>query len=104
MTAKNDDNLGYKNNIQKYIDAYAVTLENLGAENIDVRAALYSELNIDEVSNEIRNPGGNGYYWIGTSIGSPYSSGVRVVNVSGSLGAYNRDNEKGVRPIIEIPI
>ena len=102
MTAKNDDNSGYKNNIQKYIEAYVVTLENLKAENIDVRAALYSELNSDELSGDIRNPGGKDYYWIGTSIGGPYSSGVRVVGVDGGLGAYNRDNPKGVRPIIII--
>lgn len=51
------------NNIQKYIEAYDKTLENLGAESITVRAVQYSELNKSEVIPTIKNPKQTNNFW-----------------------------------------
>lgn len=80
-----------KNNIQKYIDAYGETLRNLGAQNIVVRIARYSDIIL--VEKKMRNPGKlNTSYWLGTS--NPYSksgsnsSKVHMVYSDGNTDGY----------------
>ena len=89
------------NNIQKYINAYKTTLEDMGAEGITVRAAKYSELNAEGVTPAMRNPGQTGSFWLG----SGYSSSAGYVWYVGSGGNLNVDNYyngRGVRPVIII--
>ena len=52
-----------RNNIQKYITAYKTTLEILGINEITVRAAKYSELSAEGITNGLKNPGQSAYYW-----------------------------------------
>ena len=84
------------NNIQKYINAYKITLEDMGAEGITVRAAKYSELNV------MINPGQTSYFWIG----SAYSNNNNAVWVFDSEHGYiyydGCRTRSGVRPVIEI--
>lgn len=56
-----------RNLIQKYIVAYKKTLEDLGAEGIQVRVARYSDLSVKGITNEMRNPGKTSWFWIGSS-------------------------------------
>ena len=86
------------NNIQKYIDAYQGTLEDFGTENVTVRIGVSAELS-DNITNEMRNPGGGGVYWLGNSVNN---SRIRYVGGSGIISSGDYDSERGVRPIIEI--
>ena len=91
-----------RNNIQTYIERYYNTLQKFGAECISVRVARYSELSLEEITYDMRNPSKKGNFWLG-------SHPQRTVDVSyiNSAGALLNDyfgNAKGVRPIIEIPI
>ena len=65
MTEKEIDGT-YKNNLQKYIDGYQKRLENLGVNNIEVRAPKKWELEEDGITGTMRWPGGNGGYWLGS--------------------------------------
>ena len=90
-----------RNNIQKYINAYKTTLEDMGAEGITVRAAKYSELNAEGVTPAMRNPSSTGYFWLG----SGYSNDaiyVWGVNSDGYLGNDYYGSSRGVRPVIII--
>ena len=71
-----------RNNIQKYINAYKTTLEDMGAEGITVRAAKYSELR--GVTATIRNPGQTGSFWLGSGYSDDASDVWRV----GSDGSF----------------
>ena len=48
-----------KNNIQKYIASYEITLKNMVKDDIKVRIAKYSELNANGVTDIMRAPAGN---------------------------------------------
>ena len=87
------------NNIQKYIIAYRLTLENKGVEEIQVRTAKYNELNVSTITATMRNPSGSGRFWLESSA-SNYTDRVWYVNQEGSFGNYYSDC--GVRPIIII--
>ena len=91
-----------RNNIQKYINAYKTTLEDMGAEGITVRAAKYSELSASGITAAMRNPGQTGYFWLGSGH-SFYASDVWIVNSDGGIN-YSSDysNSRGVRPVIII--
>ena len=90
-----------RNNIQKYINAYKTTLEDMGAEGITVRAAKYSELNAEGVTPAMRNPGQTGSFWLGSgsSNGANYVWGV---SSDGSISYNSYDLSYGVRPVIII--
>ena len=68
MTEKNTNGT-YKNNIQQYIEAYEVTLKNLGATNAHTRAILLSDVeNLDwSYVLPTTTPLGNLAYWLGTA-------------------------------------
>ena len=116
MTEKNtpEENQGewtYKNNIQKYIDAYKETLEDMGAEEINVRAATKPELNselgdgletalTDTQKQNIRNPGKTGAFWLGS--GNSGDVDVFLVKSSGLIDLQYCNWGFGVRPVIEI--
>lgn len=90
-----------KNNIQKYIEAYKQTLEELGAESIEVRAIRESEINA--VEYQYRNPGAKGSFWNSSNHYDDHnyvSNTDMYGNVNGS--AFYDVFEKGVRPIIII--
>ena len=87
------------NNIQKYINAYKTTLEDMGAEGITVRAAKYSELR--GVTATIRNPGQTGSFWLG-SVLSNDPDFVWRVSSDGSMYSVNYSSSRGVRPVIII--
>ena len=90
-----------RNNIQKYINAYKETLENLGADEINVRVARASDLNVNGITNDIRNPGQTGEYWVGS--GHVYGDNyVTNVNSSGGLDISFYNNSRGIRPVIII--
>ena len=89
------------NNIQKYINAYKTTLEDMGAEGITVRAAKYSELNAEGVTPAMRNPGQTGYFWLGSGI-SFNASYVWFVGSDGDISGDICGNGYGVRPVIII--
>ena len=95
-----------RNNIQKYIEAYRETLKNLGAKEIEVRVARYSELNSNGVTNIMRQPSQPDVYcdyWIGS--GSRYFNVVFAVGTSGNIfygTSFATNVERGVRPIIII--
>ena len=89
------------NNIQKYINAYKTTLEDMGAEGITVRAAKYSELNAEGVTPAMRNPSSTGYFWLG----SGYSSNANFVwymYSDGRIFNTSYSSSIGVRPVIII--
>ena len=89
------------NNIQKYINAYKTTLEDMGAEGITVRAAKYSELNAEGVTPAMRNPGQTGNFWLGSG-NSDNAVGVwSVYSVGGIYDDYYGSGD-GVRPVIII--
>lgn len=94
-----------RNLIQQYITAYKNTLEELGVEGIEVRAAKYSELTANGVIHTMINPGRIGEFW--TTSGHPnIADKVWYISESGFVYStnYNEDNYKrGVRPIIIIP-
>ena len=58
------------NNIQKYINAYKTTLEDMGAEGITVRAAKFSEIDAEGVTPAMKNPGQTGDFWLGSGYSS----------------------------------
>ena len=93
-----NDNSNY---IQKYIVAYKAVLEKTGTENIIIRVAKYSELNVEEIIATIKNPSQTGTYWLGSG-----SSGkdihLRIVSNDGSFSTTNYYSPAGVRPIIII--
>ena len=97
-----------RNLIKPYIDAYQITLENLGATGIVVRAPENDDFVLG--NSEYNDPGGAGGYWIAHSCSS---SDVRICDPGGGLGgccasycggarysAY--DHESGVRPVLII--
>ena len=65
-----------RNNIQKYINAYKQTLNNMGAVNVIVRISTYNEMNA--IPRKERAPKYTTPYWIGTA--NPY--GYRYINVN----------------------
>ena len=88
------------NNIQKYINAYKTTLEDMGAEGITVRAAKYSELS--GVTAAVRNPGQTGTFWLGSGDSSD-AGRVWYVYSDGSIyNNYIYSYSYGVRPVIII--
>ena len=88
-----------RNNIQKYINAYKTTLEDMGAEGITVRAAKYSELS--GVTAAVRNPGQTGDFWLGS--GTTDATSVWFVGSDGDIfGAAHYSISYGVRPVIII--
>lgn len=91
-----------RNNVQQYIIAYKKTLEELGAEGLEVRIARYTELSSDVITNEMRNPdGGIGYFWLGS--GGLWTDGfVWFIENGGSINQYWSNWVYGVRPIIII--
>ena len=89
------------NNIQKYINAYKTTLEDMGAEGITVRAAKYSELNAEGVTPAMRNPGQTGYFWLGSG-SSNGPLGVWDVYGGGNISSDDYRSSVGVRPVIII--
>lgn len=73
MTEKEMDGT-YKNNLQKYIEGYKQRLEDLGVNNIEVRAPKKWELEEEGITGSMRWPGGNGGYWLGS--GNPLNKNV----------------------------
>lgn len=94
-----------KNNVQTYIESYQKTLEDLGANNVTVRIARYSELNETGITEKLRNPGEVGNYWIG-SANSSSASNVYYVYYNGYIYNYGFNNADGcgVRPLIIITL
>ena len=89
------------NNIQKYINAYKTTLEDMGAEGITVRAAKYSELKAEGVTPAMRNPSSTGYFWLGSGFSDGVIS-VWSVNSDGNINNNRYIDSLGVRPVIII--
>ena len=112
MKEKNEYGI-YKNNIQQYIEAYKETLEDMGADGILVRlctkpeldselgAELQTPLTNDEKQN-IRNPGKTGNFWLSSIYYKSTDNRIYNVKPDGSMSYDYYDNEKGVRPVIEI--
>ena len=90
-----------RNNIQKYINAYKTTLEDMGAEGITVRAAKYSELNAEGVTPAMRNPSSTGEFWFGSGFSSD-AARVWIIGNDGSINHTYYDSSFGVRPVIII--
>ena len=90
------------NNIQKYINAYKTTLEDMGAEGITVRAAKYSELNAEGVTPAMRNPSSTGYFWLGSGYSGDASSVWLVFSDGSFVSYYDYTSGGGVRPVIII--
>ena len=103
MEEKNDDGT-YKNNIQKYIDAYKETLEEMGAEGINVRACTKQELDLESLGTINAQLGSTGAFWLGSCISGNYDCENRVWKVlnTGKLYNYYYNEGNGVRPAIEI--
>ncbi len=93
------------NEIKKYIDAYRINLERLGAKNITTRVALYEDLS--NISESQRNPSKKGSFWLGSALKDGNTYAVRIIDSSGKFSKQTSysDNEKwhhGVRPLVEI--
>ena len=106
MTEKNADGT-YKNRIQQYVEAYQRTLEELGANNVTTRIAIYSEL--DGMNSSLHNPGQAGAFWLGTSGLDSAVMSVYRVDATGNCwsASYTKcytSNYAGVRPLIEITL
>ena len=87
-------------NIQKYINAYKDTLEDMGAKGITVRAAKRSEI-ASNVTSAVRNPGQTGTFWLGSgNSGSGYY--VWHVDSNGDISNMEYNYDLGVRPVIII--
>ena len=74
MVEQKEDNSGYKNNIQKYIEKYKTIINNLLEKDINVRVCTKSELDsglsntlTNNEKKDLRNPGKTGYFWLGTA-------------------------------------
>ena len=92
-----------RNNIQQYIALYKTTLNGLGAESIEVRAAKYFE--IADIDENYRNPGKIGFFWIGSSNLNNTKYVYCVTNNGKFTDIDNRSfygGTFGVRPIIII--
>ena len=89
----------YKNNIQKYIDAYESKLQKI-EPNITARAGLADELGwAAHMTNDLRNPGHRGDFWEATSYGDNCN---RYIREDGSEGGSDVGGTSGVRPIVLI--
>ena len=86
-----------KNNVQQYITAYSSKLNALDSR-ITARIARYSELQ-EVMKNDLRNPGENGIFWIGSSLNNIH---VYYIEKDGSISDDNYEGNIGVRPIIII--
>ena len=89
------------NNIQKYIEAYALRLEKLGADMVFVRLGLASELLLNEITDIMRNPTQKGDFWIGSGH-SKLANNVYFILANGNLNSGEYSGNHGVRPIIVI--
>ena len=91
-----------RNNIQQYIDKYKITLVNMGVEKLTVRVAKNSELSVSGITNDMRNPGKKGGFWIG-SCPSYTSENMYDIESGGYIGNTGFNiNQYGVRAIIII--
>ena len=91
-----------RNLIQPYINDYKKTLEELGAYGVEVRIPIYSELNLDGITDRMRYPKNDASsYWIGTS--DPERSDALYYQLRyGHCTPNSYVNTRGVRPIIII--
>ena len=90
-----------RNIIKQYIESYEKYLESLRADLIQVRNGNYTELNQEDVTNSMRNPGKNGSFWLNTSYASSGNWIDRVVD-TGSIDYDGYYGKRQVRPIIII--
>lgn len=90
------------NKIQKYIIAYKTSLEDMGVEGVEVRAAKYSDLSVTGITNDMRNPGKTGIFWLGSCSSANYSCPILLDNTGNFINNYYYGNSSGVRPIIII--
>lgn len=89
------------NNIQKYIEAYALRLEKLGADMVFARLGLASELLLNEITDIMRNPTQKGDFWIGSGH-SKLANNVYFILPNGNWNSGEYSGNRGVRPIIVI--
>ncbi len=89
------------NNIQKYIEAYALRLEKLGADMVFVRLGFSSELLLNEITDTMRNPTQKGDFWIGSGH-SNLANNVYFILGNGNWSSGEYFGNRGVRPIIII--
>ncbi len=95
------------NEVQKYIDAYKLTLEKLGAKNISTKIPTNDDFS--EVTALQRNPSQTGEFWIGSYQAVSGGKRVRFIYADGTFGSennykttYKSTYQRGVRPLIEI--
>lgn len=104
MLERKDNNPGYKNNIQQYIEAYQNTLENLGASLTETRRVKLDDIAWGAMTPDCANPGQVGNFWEATS----YGANIDYVYFASERGEYwsivecYNDKVCGVRPIIVI--
>ena len=92
-----------ENYLQQYILAYKKTLEDMGVSGFEVRAPIKSELTMEGITSELRNPIQSQGYWIGTHKASAYTYQFYYVRQNGNVDDNNNyNNQYGVRPIIII--
>lgn len=87
-----------KNNIQTYITAYSKKLNSLDSR-VTARIARHSEMEESEMTNDLRNPGKNQIFWLGSSSDSTH---VYYIEKNGRISDDNYEGSIGVRPIIII--
>ena len=88
-----------RNNIQTFINKYKTTLENMGVERITVRAAKYSELTEEGVTDSMRNPSGTGGFWLCSAYNELR---LWAITYKCETGNVSYSTNYGVRPIIVI--
>ena len=90
------DGINYANNVQKYVDAYKITLQDYAVTNFDVKVTNYTQTSYLNVTH-------TGCYWTSTCHPPDYDHGIIYsVNSSGNHVTTSYRSSCGVRPILFI--